>query len=199
MEAVRKVLWFYSGPWDKQGFSLIWSVYIYIIHFNATATLVRHTRNHKKASRTKMYIIHLYMHVCVYFTKRWENKSVQLFVTPWSVARQTPPSMGFSRQECWSGLPFPSPGNLPNPGIKPVHWQILYCWGNREAPWLTCQEGSMLLLFWKLKCCLRADYDSWSSWEKWRLQAGLWWHSLWHLQLIHFLLGVKVVFGQLVC
>ena len=60
------------------------------------------------------------MHVCVYFTKRWENKSVQLFVTPWSVARQTPPSMGFSRQECWSGLPFPSPGHLPDPGIKHV-------------------------------------------------------------------------------
>ena len=44
---------------------------------------------------------------------------VQLFVTPWTVAYQAPPSMGFSRQECWSGLPFPSPGNLPNPGIKP--------------------------------------------------------------------------------
>ena len=44
---------------------------------------------------------------------------VRLFVTPWTVAYQAPPSMGFSRQECWSGLPFPSPGNLPNPGIKP--------------------------------------------------------------------------------
>ena len=38
-------------------------------------------------------------------------------VTPWTVAHQTPRSMGFSRQEYWSGLPFPSPGNLPNPGI----------------------------------------------------------------------------------
>ena len=45
---------------------------------------------------------------------------VQLFVTPWTVARQSPLSMGFSRQEYWSGLPFPSPGNLPNPGIKPM-------------------------------------------------------------------------------
>ena len=44
---------------------------------------------------------------------------VQLFVTPWTVAYQAPPSMGFSRQECWSGLPFPSPGDLPNPGIEP--------------------------------------------------------------------------------
>ena len=40
-------------------------------------------------------------------------------VTPWTVACQAPPSMGFSRQEYWSGLPFPSPGDLPNPGIKP--------------------------------------------------------------------------------
>ena len=39
-------------------------------------------------------------------------------MTPWTVAYQAPPSMGFSRQQCWSGLPFPSPGNLPDPGIK---------------------------------------------------------------------------------
>ena len=39
--------------------------------------------------------------------------------TPWTVADEGPPSMGFSRQEYWSGLPFPSPGTLPDPGIKP--------------------------------------------------------------------------------
>ena len=44
---------------------------------------------------------------------------VQLFATPWTVARQAPLSMGFSRQEHWSGLPFPSPGDLPDSGIKP--------------------------------------------------------------------------------
>ena len=44
---------------------------------------------------------------------------VRLFVTPWTVAYQASLSMGFSRQECWSGLPFPSPGDLPDPGIKP--------------------------------------------------------------------------------
>ena len=43
---------------------------------------------------------------------------VQLFVTPWTVAHQAPLSMGFSRQECWSGLPFPSPGDFPSPGIE---------------------------------------------------------------------------------
>ena len=45
---------------------------------------------------------------------------VQLFVTPWTVACQAPLSMGFSSQEYWSGLSFPSPGHLPNPGIKPT-------------------------------------------------------------------------------
>ena len=44
---------------------------------------------------------------------------VRLFVTPWTVVYQAPTSMEFSRQEYWSGLPFPSPGDLPNPGIKP--------------------------------------------------------------------------------
>ena len=44
---------------------------------------------------------------------------VRLFVTPWTAAYQAPPSMGFSRQEYWSGLPFPSLGDLPDPGIEP--------------------------------------------------------------------------------
>ena len=51
---------------------------------------------------------------------------VQLFAIPWTVAHQAPlvahqapPSMGFSRQGYWSGLPFPSPGDLPDPGIEP--------------------------------------------------------------------------------
>ena len=48
-------------------------------------------------------------------------KSLSLFLlcaTPWTVAYHVPPSMGFSRQEYWSGLPFPSPGDLPDPGIE---------------------------------------------------------------------------------
>ena len=45
---------------------------------------------------------------------------IQLFVTLWTVAHQDPLSMGFPRQEYWSELPFPSSGNLPHPGIKPV-------------------------------------------------------------------------------
>ena len=46
-------------------------------------------------------------------------KSCLTLMTPWTVAYQAPLSMGFSRQEYWSGLPFPSPGDLPNPGLEP--------------------------------------------------------------------------------
>ena len=44
---------------------------------------------------------------------------VRLFATPWTIAHQAPLSMGYSRQECWSGLPCPPPGGLPNSGIQP--------------------------------------------------------------------------------
>ena len=56
------------------------------------------------------------MHACMlsHFSR------VQLFATLWTVAHQDPLSMGFSRQEYWSGLPCPPPGDLPNQGIKPT-------------------------------------------------------------------------------
>ena len=47
------------------------------------------------------------------------TQSCQTLATPWTVARQAPLSMGFPRQAHWSGLPFPSPGDLPDPGIEP--------------------------------------------------------------------------------
>ena len=55
--------------------------------------------------------------------EREEEKSlsrVRLFATPWTIAHQALLSMGFSSQEYWSGLPFPSPGDLLNPGIEPA-------------------------------------------------------------------------------
>ena len=58
----------------------------------------------------------------ILFTKKVKVKSlshVRLFVTSWTAAHQAPLSMGFSRQGYWSGLPFPSPGDLPDPGFKP--------------------------------------------------------------------------------
>ena len=64
---------------------------------------------------------------------------VQLFVTLWTVARQAPLSIEFSRQEYLSGLPCPPPGCLPNPGLKPMSptspslQRELYCGATREA------------------------------------------------------------------
>ena len=62
---------------------------------------------------------------------------VQLFETPWTLAQQASQTMGFSRQEYWSELTFPTPGNLPNPGIEPTslvfpalagRFFTNYCW-----------------------------------------------------------------------
>ena len=61
---------------------------------------------------------------------------VRLFETPWTAAHQGPLSMGFSRQEYWSGVPFPSPGDLPDPGIKPGSPPL-------QADWLS-YKGSPL-------------------------------------------------------
>ena len=68
-------------------------------------------------------LYHSNLNSCLYYTWAANVLShfsrVQLFETPWTVAHQAPLSMGFSRQEYWSGLLLPSPGDLPHPGIKP--------------------------------------------------------------------------------
>ena len=79
--------------------------------------------------------IYLFMYFCFVVQSL---SHVWLFVTPWTVVCQAPLTMGFSRQEYWSGVPFPSPGDLPNPGIKlcsPSLQQILYNWAPRMQNW----------------------------------------------------------------
>ena len=71
---------------------------------------VRQSRNQKSPSSFN----HLVAWCCAKSLSR-----VWLSVTPWTVAHQAPMSMGFSRQEYWSGSPFPPPGDLPDPGIEP--------------------------------------------------------------------------------
>ena len=70
-----------------------------------------------------MYLLYLTSIDCIYrlLCSIWVKSlsRVQLFATPWIVAYQPALSIGFSRQEYWSGLPFPSPGDLPEPGIEP--------------------------------------------------------------------------------
>ena len=63
----------------------------------------------------------MYVCLCRYVCVHAQSLScVLLFATPWTIAYQAPLPMEFSRQEYWSGLPFPTPGDLPNPGIKPA-------------------------------------------------------------------------------
>ena len=71
-----------------------------------------HTDLHKKLADQR--------HVCV-------QSCVQLFVTPWTEARQAPLSMEVSRQEYWSGLPFPPPGDIPDPRIEPMTPACISC------------------------------------------------------------------------
>ena len=73
---------------------------------------------------------------------------VQLFVTLWTVALQAPLSMGFSRQEYWSGLPCRPPGDLPNPGIEPMSLTSSALAGrffNSSATWKAQLENNKIL------------------------------------------------------
>ena len=95
---------------------------------------------------------------------------VLLFATPWTVTHQVPLSMGFSRQENWSGLPCPPPGDLPNPGIKPRSPELqavsspseppgklyhLWCWcwfscsvvSNSYALWTVARQAPLSMAF----------------------------------------------------
>ena len=76
-----------------------------------TVTLLLGSHTAKRGSTKLLY----FLCVCAHSLSR-----VWLFATPWTVVCQAPLSMGFSRQEYWSRLPFPPPGDLPDPGIEPV-------------------------------------------------------------------------------
>ena len=109
----------------------------------------------------KMYTVHVCaksVHSCLWC----------VLVIPWTIACQAPLSMGFSRQEYWSGLPCPPPGSLPNPGIsphllsflqsrqmshlKPKFWKPLH-FGSTDTPF-----------FFLISCCF---YLFWSNFDRW--------------------------------
>ena len=75
---------------------------------------------------------------------------VRLFVIPWTVTYQAPPSMGFSKQEYWKGLPFPSPGELPNPGTELSSLALASVFFTTEPPgaptWMSTQAKMHLRL-----------------------------------------------------
>ena len=107
-----------------------------------------------------------------FYNKVWNVHSyashVWLFEAPWTAAHQAPLSIGFPRQEYWSGLPFPSPGNLHDPGIKPTSHVSPTLAGefftntssaNWEARWISCgisQAICWILLLW-FSCSLLSD------------------------------------------
>ena len=85
---------------------------------------------------------------------KWKWSHVRLFATLWTVAHQAPPSMGFSRQDYWSGVPFPSPGESSWPKdrtqVSHIAGRRFNLWATREAPWpgikpaLLALEGEVL-------------------------------------------------------
>ena len=104
---------------------------------------------------------------------------VQLFATLWTVAYQFPPSMGFSRQEYWSGLPFPSPGDLPDPGIKPRSPALQAEALTSEPPEQTPPQSEAQLQSLGWEDPLEKDMATHSSILAWRIPrteepGGLW-------------------------
>ena len=111
----RRLLRHFSSYLDKCLKSICFSFSPYLVQtLNISLLLQQHTLS-PFGLNLLLLILLLLVKVKVKSLSR-----VRLFVTPWTVACQAPPSMRFSRQEYWSGLPFPSPGDLPNPGIKPM-------------------------------------------------------------------------------
>ena len=103
-----------------------------------------------------------------------ESVSVWLFVTPWTAACQASLSMKFFRQEYWSGLPFPSPGNLPDPGIEPRSpaLQADYLPAEPQGKPKNTGVGSQSLLqrSWprnqtRISCIARRLFTSWATRE----------------------------------
>ena len=87
---------------------------------------------------------------------------VWLFVTPWTVALQTPLSMGFSSQEYWSGLPFPSSADLPDPGIKPRSSALQPDALPSEPPGQPWETYRLLFIYnWTFKINLQQSGFSW--------------------------------------
>ena len=94
---------------------------------------------------------------------------VQLFATTWTVAHQVPLSMGFSRQEYWSGLPFLSPGDLPNSGIEP---RSTYIPGGFFTIWATRESLSPYIASAILRVGAKGLEPSWRG----LFMKKLWWN-----------------------
>ena len=93
---------------------------------------------------SNFYILKMLPYIALLF-----SHCVQLLATPWTLVHQAPLSMGFPRQEYWSGLPFPSPRDLPDPGIKLMFSALA---GRFFTTFLSHQESPFLTLFCVYVC-----------------------------------------------
>ena len=116
-EYKRELFWFYkiskAMKWGKQS-NIHSSDKLLIMHFSVTKVLQRKKTRHGYSSQGGLYQDGIKLNTCISCMHTW----LCLTLTPWIVARQAPLSMEFSRQEYWSRLPFPTPGSLPDPGVK---------------------------------------------------------------------------------
>ena len=125
--------WEKSSVWLEEGISTLFF-----------STLTWELRKQRRQAAAQIPCLLYYACVLIRFSH------VQLFATPWTVARQAPLYMGFSRQEYWSGLPFPSPVDLPNPGIEPgspTAGRFFTIWATREALITRVDPGKLLKVF----------------------------------------------------
>ena len=109
---------------------------------------------------------------------------VWFFVTLWTVVHQAPRSMGFSRQEYWRKLPFPPPGDLPNPGIEPCILRLLR-WGVNYLTWATWEARLTTSTLNKPARHLEYKAESWDwccsamcharDWPEWRVFGKDYW------------------------
>ena len=104
---------------------------------------------------------------------------VQPFEALWTIACQAPPSMGFSSQEYWSGLPSPSSGDRPNPGIEPTSLMSpalegrFFTTSTQDEAILI--DGKIEFIFWKrllwIQCIKRAESIGWENKNRVRIQV----------------------------
>ena len=117
-----KIVFYETDLWCQKGWWPLLRMSGVGARLSGFSKLLRWLQCSPKVENHKTKGISLKTLTCICTTWKVKVKSlsrVRLFATLWTVAYQASLSMGFSRQEYWSGLPFPSPGDLPDPGIKP--------------------------------------------------------------------------------
>ena len=122
----------WNCPGDRTGGVCVWFLKVFISYWSIT-DLQSLSESDAQRSDSPMHI-----HVCVRATR---FSCIWLFVTLWTITRQAPLSMGFSRQGYWRGLPFPSLGDLPHPGVELPVSRGLLPWQRPSLP--SCRVFNM--------------------------------------------------------